>query len=303
MKQERHYTERLNYSAQERLAGLFVLGALAIIVMLLLLGSQNMKLLQGRVQFTALMRNPVGVSTETRVRISGIEAGTVRHITLMPDNRFKIVLSIYKEYETLVRADSRASISKQALIGDSVIEISPGSPELPPLAAGNAIEVQETMALDDMLAAVRPLLDKVNFSIDRIAAILSAVPEDSIRSTLQDTAAVASRLRQGGGAAGSLLYDEGMKNDLVASLRALQETLGITSEIARDSRNMIEQLRETADILHRQMQEIPEMTMKTQDLIDRTRNTVDAISRTWPVSTKMPVHEATEEPEVMANND
>jgi phospholipid/cholesterol/gamma-HCH transport system substrate-binding protein len=249
------------------------------------------------------MRNPVGVSTETRVRISGIEAGTVRRIALMPDNRFKIVLGIYKEYKNLVRADSRASISKQALIGDSVIEISPGSPEQPLLADGGVIEAQETMSLDEIIALVHPMLEKVNFSIDRIAAVLSAVPEDSIRSTLQDTATVAARLRQGGGTAGSLLYDEGMKDDLVASLRALQETLGITSEIARNSRGMMEQLREAADILHRQMQEIPEMTMKTQDLLDRTRNTVDAIGHTWPVSTKMPPADTAKGPEVMAGND
>lgn len=303
MKREAHYVNHMNYSAQERLAGLFVLSALVIITALLLLGGQNMKLLRGRVEFTALMRNPLGVSIDTRVRISGIEAGSVKRIALMPDNRFKIVLSIYKDYRGLVRTDSTVSISKLALIGDSVIEITPGSPERPPLAAGGAIEVRETLSLDQMLAQLRPMLDKISLSIDKAAAVLDALPEDALRSTLQDTAAIASQLRQGRGAAGALLYDEAMKDELAESIRALREALGITAEIAGDSRGIVLQLRETADILHQQMQVVPEITVKTRELIDDTRKTVDAIGNTWPISANMPAADEPEGPEVMASND
>jgi phospholipid/cholesterol/gamma-HCH transport system substrate-binding protein len=302
VKQEAHYVRHLRYSTQERLAGLFVLSALAIITALLLLSSQNMKLLQGRVEFIVLMRNPVGVSTDTRVHISGIEAGSVKRISLMPDNRFKITLSVYKEYKSLVRSDSQASISKLALIGDSVIDISPGSPEHPLLANGSVIEVRETMTLDQMLASMRPMLDKINISIDKIAAIMSVLPEDAIRSTLEDSAAVTAQLRQGDGTMGALLYDKRMRNELAASIRLMQETLGITAEVARDSRGMMSQLKETAGILHQQMQAVPEMALQTRDLIDETRKTVDAIGNTWPISSNMPAEES-EGPEVMASND
>lgn len=303
MKREEHYVNHMNYSAQERLAGLFVLGALALIAVLLAFSSQNTKLLQGRVEYIALMRNPVGVTTDTPVHISGIEAGLVKRIALLPDNRFRIVLSVYKEYKNLVRTDSTASISKLALIGDSVINISPGSPDQPLLADGGVIEVMETTSLDQMLSSLRPMLDKIDLSIGRLAAILDALPEDAVGSILKDTAAVASQLRQGGGAAGALLYDERMRQDLAAALRSLRDTLGATSEIADDSRDILRQIGETADILHRQMQSVPEMTAKTQDLIDETRKTVDAIGNTWPISSNMPAANDPGGPEVMASND
>jgi phospholipid/cholesterol/gamma-HCH transport system substrate-binding protein len=303
LKPETHYVHRLHYTAQERLAGLFVLSALAILIVLLLLSSQNLKLLQGRVEFVALMRTPVGISTDTRVHISGIEAGSVKRIALMPDNRFKIVLSIYKEYKNLVRADSMASISKLALIGDSVIDISPGSADQPLLGDGGAIEVRETMTLDQMLVNLRPMLDKINISIDRIATVLSGLPEHAIHSTLEDAAAVTAQLRQGRGIAGALLYDEQMKTELKASIQALHETLAISTGIARDSRDIMAQLKATTDILHQQMQLVPEMALKTHDLIDNTRKTVDAIGHTWPVSTNMPESNAPEGPDVMASND
>ncbi len=269
MKRETHYVHHLRYSSQERLTGLFVLSALVIITVLLLLSSENMKLLQGRVEFIALMRNPVGVSTDTRVHISGIEAGSVKRIALMPDNRFKIVLSIYKEYRSLVRSDSEASISKLALIGDAVIDISSGSPEQPLLEDGSLIKVREAMTLDQILASMRPMLDKINISIDKIAAVLSVLPEDAIRSTLEDTAAITAQLRQG----------------------------------VHDSRGMMVQLKETADILHHEIQTLPEVAQQTRDLIDDTRKTVDAIGNTWPISTNMPADDSSTEPEVMASND
>jgi ABC-type transporter Mla subunit MlaD len=298
-----HYVNRMNYTAQERLAGLFVLSTLAVITALLLLSSQNMKLLQGRMEYIALMRNPVGVSTDTRVRISGIEAGAVRRITLLPDNRFRIVLSVYKEFRSLVRTDSAASVSKLALIGDSVIEISPGSPEQALLPDGGFIEVRETLSLDEMFAGMQPMLDKINLSIDKIASVLSALPEDAIRSSIEDAASVAAQLRQGGGAAGALLYDEGMQNDLAAALRALREALDTGSKIARDGSDIMLRLGETADILQQQMQLVPEMTAKTQDLIDNARKTVEAIGNTWPVSANMPATDQPGGPEAMASND
>lgn len=303
MKRAEHYVNHMKYSAQERLAGLFVLGALALIAVLLVFSSQNMKLLQGRVEYVALMRNPVGVTTDTPVHISGIEAGMVKRIALTPDNHFKIVLSVYKKYKSLVRTDSTAAISKLALIGDSVINISPGSPDLPVLADGGTIEVLETMTFDQMLSNLRPMLDKINLSIDRLATILGALPEEAVGSILEDTASVASQLRQGEGIAGALLYDERMRQNLAASLRSLQETLGTTSEIAQNSRGILRQLKETADILHQEMQSMPEMTAKTQDLIDETRKTVDAIGNTWPVSANMPATAEPGGPEVMASND
>jgi hypothetical protein len=143
----------------------------------------------------------------------------------------------------------------------------------------------------------------VHISIDKIATILSVVPEDAIRSTLVDTASVTAQLRQGGGAMGALLYDERMRNDLAASIQALQATLQMTEKIARDSQGIMVQVKETAGILHQQAQLVPEIAVKTQELIDNTNKAVDAIGHTWPVSINMPAGNSAIAPEVLSSND
>ncbi|HEY3486861.1 MAG TPA: MlaD family protein [Gammaproteobacteria bacterium] len=303
MNHNAHYINRMHYSAQERLAGVFVLGGIVILIGLFLLSSQSLKLLQGRVEFVALIQHPVGVSTDTRVHISGIDAGSVKRITLTPDNRFRVVLSIYKEYRNLVRNDSWASVSKLALVGDSVIDISPGSSNMPLLANGAVLQVKETKTLDQMLTSLQPVMDKVNVSINKIADVLNVLPGDAIRSTLENTAAVTTQLREGEGAVGALLYDARLKTELIESVRALHTTLVAAAQMTDDARSVMAQLKATSELLHMQMQAVPEMALQTRELLQETHDTVQAISHTWPISGNMPERAMPTTPQVMPSND
>ncbi len=296
-----HYVHQMKYSTQERVVGVFVLSGIAILIVLLFVSGQTQRLFERRVEYVAFMRNAVGVTTDTKIRISGIEAGSVKNIALNDDSRFKVKLSVYKSYRNLVRVDSTASISKLAFIGDSVINISPGNVDQPLLPDGGVIEVEETLSLDQIIANLKPVLEKINSSIDKIATVVSELPSDALATTLINSAEATDELKQiagqiadGKGTLGALVYDRqlyvefnGALQNLRSALLDIQQTAQATRSSAVALPQIIQQISETAEIIRQEISELPELSADTRQLLDDLQNITDAIRYTWPVSSKI----------------
>lgn len=290
----------IKYSHQERLVGVFVLTAIGTLIALLFISGQTLRLFDGRVHFFAYMRNAVGVSAATEVRISGIEVGSVSRISLnKEDNRFIVELRIYEDFRELVRIDSTVSASKLTFIGDSVLNITPGSPDKPLLPDGGIIDVKETMTLDQILANLTPALDTINTSIDRIAAVVSAIPPESIVKTLENTEQITDNLNEisrrvasGEGTVGALVADEQPYRELNEALAQLQVVLGDVQKItgpaaSSDFPQALQQLSETITIIRQEAETIPGISTNTRELLNNMSDVVDALRHTWPISSKL----------------
>lgn len=295
-----HYVHYIKYSYQERLVGVFVLTAIGTLIALLFISGQTLRLFDGRVSFFAYMRNAVGVSAATEVRISGIEVGSVSRISLnKEDNRFIVELSVYEDFHELVRTDSTVSASKLTFIGDSVLNITPGSPNKPVLADGGIIEVKESLTLDQILANLTPVLDTINTSINKIAAVMSAIPPDAIVKTLENTEQltgnlneISRRIASGEGTVGAMIADEQPYrelNEALAQLRAVLDDIRQITEPAAsaDFPRAMQQLGETIAIIRREAETIPGLSAKTRELLNNMRDVADALRDTWPISSKI----------------
>lgn len=295
-----HYAHYMKYSHQERLVGIFVLTAIGALIALLFISGQTLRLFDGRVHFFAYMRNAVGVSAATEVRISGIEVGSVSRISLnKADNRFIVELSIYEDFRELVRVDSTVSTSKLTFIGDSVLNITPGSPDKPLLPDGGIIDVRETMTLDQILSNLTPALDTINASIDKIAEVMSAIPPDSILKTLENTEQITGNLNEisrriagGEGTIGALIVDEQPYRELNKALAQLRAVLGDIQQItgpavSADFPRALQQLGETIAIVRREVETIPGISTNTRELLNNMDDVVEALRHTWPISSKL----------------
>lgn len=296
-----HYVHYMKYSHQERLVGVFVLTAIGALIALLFISGQTLRLFDGRVHFFAYMRNAAGVSAATEVRISGIQVGSVRRISLnKSDNRFIVELSIYEDFRELVRTDSMLSASKLTFIGDSVLNITPGSPGKPLLPDGGLIEVKETMTLDQILANLTPALDTINASIDRIAEVMGAIPPESILKTLEQTEQITGNLNEisrriaaGEGTVGALIVNDQPYRELNQALAQLQTILADLGKIsgpavAADLPGALQQLGETIAIVRQEVETLPGLSAGTRELLDNMDSVIEALRHTWPISSKLP---------------
>jgi phospholipid/cholesterol/gamma-HCH transport system substrate-binding protein len=285
-----HYIHRLSYSAQERLAGTFVLIAVGLLVYLLLSSQKTQNLFEDEITLYATMSSIQAVNKDTNVVISGLEIGSVTDVNIDDENQVIITMSILKKYQKLIRTDSTAELLnfKFALLGKSVIEIAVGSPQLPVIKDGSTITIKESFNLVQLVAKFEPVLVTLQDSIKQMNEILQAIDPKHISSNVSnldsistDLKAISSQVRQGKGVAGSMLFNENMQDDALAAtanVRALTEK----------TRDILEQTRALLISLQQQVDEIPELTDKVKPLLDEADKTIRASQKIWPLSSNIP---------------
>lgn len=285
-----HYIHRLSYSAQERLAGTFVLLAVGLLVWLLITSQKTQNLFEDEISLYATMSSIQAVNKDTNVIISGLDVGTVTDVNIDDNNQVIITMSILEKYQKLIRTDSTAELLdfKFALLGKSVIEISVGSPQLPIIKDGSTLVIKESFNLVQLIAKFEPVLITLQDSIERTNEILQAIDPkqvganiDNLESISSNFKAITQQIRQGEGLAGNVIYNDDMKADMLTTT----ENLKILTE---RTKNIIEQTSALLTSLQKQADQLPEITEKVKPLLDEADKTIKATQKIWPLSSSMP---------------
>jgi len=99
------------------------------------------------------------LATEADVRISGVPVGRVKAIELdVASGRSLVTIELGSEYSPLP-SDSRALLRQKTLLGETYVELTPGSDGAAKLAEGGRLpegNVSETVELDEILRAFDP---------------------------------------------------------------------------------------------------------------------------------------------------
>ena len=285
-----HYIHRLSYSAQEKLAGTFVLIAVGLLVWLLLSSQKTQNLFEDEITLYATMSSIQAVNKDTDVIISGLNIGSVSDVNIDDENHVVITMSILKKYQKLIRTDSTAELLdfKFAMLGKSVIEISVGSPQLPVIEDGSTLTIKESFNLVQLVAKFEPVLVTLQDSIEKINDILQAIDPQKIGDNLSNLDAISSdlkvitqQIRQGKGVAGNAIFNEDMQDDVVTTTANLKQ-------LTEQTRGILEQTRILLISLQQQVDEMPELTDKVKPLLDEADKTIKATQKIWPLSGSIP---------------
>ena len=129
--------------------GVFVLIGLACLIYLAVhLG--KMEVFGKGYQVSASFDNISGLKTGAAVEVAGVDVGRVESITVTPDNRAKLELSINPDI--VLKEDAIASIRTKGIIGDKYIKLSPGYAEKTIPAGGKIRDTESAMEWEEIIA-------------------------------------------------------------------------------------------------------------------------------------------------------
>lgn len=142
--------------------------------------------------------------------------------------RVQVTMSIFERSLELVRTDSRATVASNGVLGDQLVNISPGSRDM----LGDERRIQSTPSLYEDIELFRERIDglteKVDTSLSGISALVSELNDqrtiDSIKGTLENVEEITRQIAQGEGLVGALLNDPNYKEDFGLTLRKVRET-------------------------------------------------------------------------------
>jgi ABC-type transporter Mla subunit MlaD len=176
-----------------------------------------------------------------RVFWAGPEGVCARYVT--QHRRVQTTMSIFEDKLKLIRSDSRATVAQNGVLGDQLINITPGVRE--PLGEDRRILSSPSLMEDIQLfrAKFDSLTEKVDTSLSGISNLFSELNDEqtiaAVKGTLENAHEISRQIADGEGLVGALLSDEQYRKDFGATLRDVRQTAkGIDDFVARANKTL-----------------------------------------------------------------
>jgi phospholipid/cholesterol/gamma-HCH transport system substrate-binding protein len=164
-----------------RRIGVFLLIALAGVVLTLVSIGIQQRVFTAKTRVFVIADTGRGIDRGMTVKLSGFNIGRVRRLSLTDDAHVRVALDIDTEYMKWIRQDSKARLLKESVIGDSVIEITPGSPSAATLEKGSTIAFEREIGIgqlvDQIYADLQPLIHDLRSVVRRADTLLTEAPQ------------------------------------------------------------------------------------------------------------------------------
>ncbi len=160
------------------IVGMFVGGCLLLFGLgLFLIGNSN-QLFTKSFNIFADFSKITGIQKGGKVRVAGMDAGTVTRIEvpLGPEGKFRVHFRIVEKLHPIVRQDSVVTIQTDGLLGNKFLQIEAGSPDVELARTDTRIQSKEPFDWGD-------LMDEINGVVKQVNGIMAGV-KDQLVSTL-----------------------------------------------------------------------------------------------------------------------
>lgn len=149
--------------------------------------------------------NVNGLQAGNNVRFNGIDVGTIRDIEFISDSTLRVNMLVKEEVRNFIRKDAIASIGSDGLVGNMLVNITPGTGAYPLVEDGDIVQSFTRTEANDIMNT----LGKTNENIALISHNLLQITE---------------QIKNGQGTLSMLLQDASLAEDLKATAGQLRQT-------------------------------------------------------------------------------
>ncbi len=177
----------------ERKIGIFMATALAgVVIAAVLFGLQkDFFTAKYNLRFTA--DRGTGFTKGMPVKLSGFRIGRVTAISLNEQAMVDVSLEIDTAYRTWIRSDSIVKLVKEGLVGDSIIDVSVGSSDMPQLKDRDSITYIKTKGLDELAEEIAEKVKPVLIEVRDIIAYINN-PDGDLKKTIRNAEQLTRKL-------------------------------------------------------------------------------------------------------------
>ncbi|RYY40654.1 MAG: MCE family protein [Chitinophagaceae bacterium] len=236
--------------------GAFVVAGLAFLLLMLYTIGKNQNLFGRNFILRAHFSNASGLIAGNNVRFSGIDAGTVKEVSVLNDTTIEVTMLIKRSLQKHIRKNCPVSIGTDGLMGNKLVNLEPARSMATAAEEGDVLqgssgagteEVMEVLykTVNDLSGAakeIRSTTTRINqskglWSLMEDEALPANVSASLVRlrkasahldMLMANLETMGSELRQGKGSLGHLLRDTAMAASLYRSEQTLEIVLART---------------------------------------------------------------------------
>ena len=250
--------------------GAFIIAGFVVFLFFIIMVSKKKNLFGSEFELKTYFSNLNGLTKGDNVLFSGLQAGSVKRITIIDDTTIEVDLAIDDNLRSFIPKNTTAAVITDGLVGDKIVNLIPGKGVNTHVNNGDVLQPAFALSKDEVLKT----LSKTNNNIEIITEILKnriiKVDTSALISLLgnrkiavdvlftldnlnaasartKDLAASLNELvnyaKHGDGPLGVLLTDTSMAGELKAMVSALKATAVGSSQATNQLNDMIGGLR------------------------------------------------------------
>jgi len=195
--------------------GIFVtLGVLIFTVAVYLIG-QKQHMFSETFEIAAHFNNVNGLQRGNNVRFSGIDAGSVTEVNFLNDSVIEVRMRIKESLRQHIKKNALASIGTDGLMGNMIVNISPGKGQALPVENNSLIQSYSRIKTEDILNTLN-------------------VTNDNAAMLTHDLLDITQQIKTGKGTVSSILYDTTLRNEVMLTVKNLRLTAQKTHELVQE---------------------------------------------------------------------
>ena len=220
------------------LAIFIIAGSVLFLVAIFVIGSkQNM--FTSTMKLQAVFETVSGLLEGSNVRFNGISVGTVDKIEIIAGNKIRVEMVIVSSVKKFIKRDSKAKVVTEGLIGNKIIDITPGDEKALSVNDGDILETVKPIEAEDILRSLKETGEN--------ASLIT-----------KDVANIVSKVDQGEGTLGQLINNTTLYNNVDSTMRGFT-TSGVLVN------NVLRNITSSVDVITKEV--IP-MTQKIRGITD-----------------------------------
>ena len=189
-------------SQKIKLGVFIILGTFLLLFAIYLIGN-NKNMFSNTFTINTVFMNVNGLQEGNNVRYSGINIGIVKSVEMENNTKIRVTMSLEEKMLQHIKKDAIASIGSDGLVGNMIINITPGNKNVIPIVVGDEITSYSRIGTEDILKTLNTTNDN--------AAIL-----------ISDFLKITQSIMDGKGILGKLLNDTIMANNLQQTIKNLK---------------------------------------------------------------------------------
>lgn len=217
--------------------GAFVLLGLVLMAGLVFIIGDARRVFEKKVAYSAQFDDVQGLIPGSMVLMGGVNVGEVRSVKYLEDprsSRIQVSIAITQSEARRIRQNSTISIAPKGLLGDKLLSLAVGNPDLPQLPPGSVIPTSEGGGL---FAQVEEMGAKAGAVLANLEKTSGTLAQDEFRQDITDSAAAVrgflQKAESGQGYVSRLLTDQAEADRLSKVVQNLETSTQRLEHILR----------------------------------------------------------------------
>jgi phospholipid/cholesterol/gamma-HCH transport system substrate-binding protein len=279
------------------IVGIFVGGCLALFgVGMFLIGNSN-QLFTKSFNVFADFSKITGIQNGGKVRVAGMDAGTVTRIEvpLRPGAKFRVHFRIMEKLHPIVREDSVVTIQTDGLLGNKYLQIDAGSADSPLARSDSLIQSKEPFEWGDLMVEMNTVVVQVNeviagvkdqflstlSQIEGIAQSSNVLIKDAtpkVKSILASADKISANLSEiidgiqaGQGTVGGLFKDKELYASVKRSVDATETVVANLRDTSASAKKIVNKVDESNIVpeVQRTVKNLQQITLQVKNAVEK----------------------------------